>query len=284
MEALNAQTKLPDNPVPGETYMVPCVRSTWPRAFFGKDSIIRWIPVIGGAHSDAGPIGFDPFHWHADYRFIDLDELAQIDTGHRGDVSAIRQIALESPIPEVVPEPLPGEEEKSYRVQDQALLGMDQERYFRIRPAVYRQHLPAGFERRFTWLPELTQQMRNCRLDETRRCPHQQADLSGIAPDEDGIITCPLHGLRWDTGTGQVAPPLDYLEPTPWTGVPEALAGYHEYLFTLAATVQELRKTGHPEDAEQLLDEYGYKDDIAVAQIIEYHRWAHMALPEPRTR
>ena len=33
-------------------------------------------------------------------------------------------------------------------------------------------------------------------------CPHRGADLSGIEP-EDGLITCPLHGLRFCAKTGR---------------------------------------------------------------------------------
>ena len=28
-------------------------------------------------------------------------------------------------------------------------------------------------------------------------CPHRGADLRGFAPGADGMVTCPLHGLRF---------------------------------------------------------------------------------------
>lgn len=31
------------------------------------------------------------------------------------------------------------------------------------------------------------------------KCPHRGYDLSNEIPDENGIITCPLHGLKFDT-------------------------------------------------------------------------------------
>jgi len=31
------------------------------------------------------------------------------------------------------------------------------------------------------------------------KCPHRGFDLSNIKPDENGIITCPLHSLMFDT-------------------------------------------------------------------------------------
>jgi nitrite reductase/ring-hydroxylating ferredoxin subunit len=27
-------------------------------------------------------------------------------------------------------------------------------------------------------------------------CPHRKVDLSNFPPDENGIVVCPLHGLR----------------------------------------------------------------------------------------
>lgn len=30
------------------------------------------------------------------------------------------------------------------------------------------------------------------------KCPHRGFDLTNIAPDKDGVITCPLHGLKFD--------------------------------------------------------------------------------------
>lgn len=31
------------------------------------------------------------------------------------------------------------------------------------------------------------------------KCPHRGYDLTGVQPDKDGILTCPLHSLRFDT-------------------------------------------------------------------------------------
>ena len=42
-------------------------------------------------------------------------------------------------------------------------------------------------------------------------CPHRGIDLSGITPDDAGVITCPLHGLRWLSSTGNIVMPA----PTP---------------------------------------------------------------------
>ena len=33
-------------------------------------------------------------------------------------------------------------------------------------------------------------------------CPHRGAPLGSLVPDKHGIVTCPLHGLRWCASTG----------------------------------------------------------------------------------
>ena len=39
-------------------------------------------------------------------------------------------------------------------------------------------------------------------------CPHRSIPLAGIAPGEDGLIECPLHGLKICSRTGIVEPGL----------------------------------------------------------------------------
>lgn len=35
------------------------------------------------------------------------------------------------------------------------------------------------------------------------KCPHRGYDISQVSPDKNGIITCPLHGLKFGTD-GQI--------------------------------------------------------------------------------
>ncbi len=35
-------------------------------------------------------------------------------------------------------------------------------------------------------------------------CPHKRFPLGSLVPDADGVVTCPLHGLRVDVATGKV--------------------------------------------------------------------------------
>ena len=36
-----------------------------------------------------------------------------------------------------------------------------------------------------------------------RRCPHLRADLAKFGGVEDGVLTCALHGWRFDLATGR---------------------------------------------------------------------------------
>ncbi len=38
--------------------------------------------------------------------------------------------------------------------------------------------------------------------DVQRRCPHMKADLTRFASEEDGVMTCALHGWQWELATG----------------------------------------------------------------------------------
>ncbi len=38
--------------------------------------------------------------------------------------------------------------------------------------------------------------------DIQRRCPHMKADLTRFASEEQGVMTCALHGWQWELATG----------------------------------------------------------------------------------
>lgn len=55
------------------------------------------------------------------------------------------------------------------------------------------------------WLGALEMAYSGQRLKRGLVCPHKGTDLSTIKPD-GMVITCPLHGLRWNVRTGELAP------------------------------------------------------------------------------
>ena len=36
------------------------------------------------------------------------------------------------------------------------------------------------------------------------KCPHRGFDLTNVKPDKDGVITCPLHGLKFDKDSKKI--------------------------------------------------------------------------------
>lgn len=155
----------------GKRYLVPAVKGTW----VGRFDL--W-PIIGPRHEDTDFIGFEQDHWHVDVRFFDSRQWA----------FALRQ--PERPFQFVITAPT-------------SPLGLVRLQCRRQWPA-YPRHRPR-------WLAALSSHFANHRLGEKRVCPHRGADLSTFAPDADGCITCPLHGLRWNVETGCIVPPPAYV-------------------------------------------------------------------------
>lgn len=53
------------------------------------------------------------------------------------------------------------------------------------------------------WLPDLEAAYQDRRLGEDWICPHRGASLRG-QPVHEGVVVCPLHGLRWCVETGRL--------------------------------------------------------------------------------
>lgn len=173
-------------PAVGRRYMVPFVRLMW----CGK--IANW-PVLGPAHTDREFFNFPYRHYHVDARFLskgmlrgstsyfhgacDPVELSQRyplsgpSTWQDGDVWA--------PLPDAVPLGRPSERPfRCVRVDTPyAFGGMEQVGKLRAKHGVGAcAPIDLG--------------------DGRRLCPHRKVDLSNMVPDSDGVVTCPLHGLR----------------------------------------------------------------------------------------
>ena len=79
---------------------------------------------------------------------------------------------------------------------------------------VMRRRMSAAYPRypgadRVPWLAQLHEAYAEHQLLEGadgRVCPHRGTSLAGLEPDGEGCVTCPLHGLRWDVGTGRLEP------------------------------------------------------------------------------
>ena len=162
-------------PVPGRFYMVPSVKFEW----LGWHREMLW-PIIGPPHNDLEFFNFEDVHWHVDIRFLTAAHLL-----HAGGVNVIEG----KPIPLKM---LDGQRPvlRRFRCHDNI------EKYHHAdSPSV--QNLNSHFSGRQSiagrhgWV-----------------CPHQNVPVGTMAPDADGIITCPLHGLRIDALTGRCVGPL----------------------------------------------------------------------------
>ena len=182
----------------GHKYRVPCIRATW----LGIGPC--WWPVNGPRHEDSEHLDFDEQHWHIDQRFI----TRAVWDGMHSRISGFRNVygvplMLFSIAPRghnSVNKEVNGEQPEECYLK--YLNGLPRETWFKRLRRVYlreyefepmmenlRKKLRPGFE--------------GTRLNLDRRiCPHKGADLSRI-PDQDGVIECPLHGLRFCTHTGE---------------------------------------------------------------------------------
>lgn len=168
-------------PEVGRLYMVPVVRSyPW------HSRVDDW-PVIGPAHADVEFFNFPHIHYHLDPRFLTAAQERFIARqgrraarfhGLAGEeidiaVSGYPVSSRDDPLPKGRPQIVRRRcRRASYGF---ALLGHRVDRL--------REHFgnPAEPIRR-----------RDGRL----LCPHRKVDLSQFPADAEGIVTCPLHGLR----------------------------------------------------------------------------------------
>lgn len=179
----------------GRFYMVPCVRlivenpiQQHPAA--GKDG---WIPVIGPEHHDREVIGFQPVHIHIDVRFVCADVLRRYGAGFVLNGANAAQRLMGHPVSTfsdgigIAGHP---------RQYDQRL----ERKARRLMCKREMPNFPGG-----SWGPALTRQHAGCKLKPGNICPHRGIDLTPFVKD-DGTVTCPGHGLRWDTKTGESLP------------------------------------------------------------------------------
>lgn len=164
---------LREPPVRGRFYMVPVVSYT----YFDRSDL--W-PVLGPKHHDRGAVGFPHIHYHLDPRFVSAVQARYLRSRAYGN--SVEQTAAIYPLARTdMPPP-----ERAHLVRLRCRVGTWEYQPPRLRPR---------------WLDAFDQeygevakpiQLRDGRM----LCPHRKVDLSSLAADADGIVTCPLHGLR----------------------------------------------------------------------------------------
>lgn len=162
-------------PEVGATYLVPAARRKWPSIGLTKGGsasmrlAASWWPLVGPLHNDAEYFEVHANHYHYDIRFLTDQQLRTFDYHKRHDSMAMAAIQIAHGL---LPEWRPL---KCRRLQPE-YPHADQLMIRRLNRAYEGMQAPCNTR---GWV-----------------CPHKNFPLSSYVPDAQGVITCPLHGLR----------------------------------------------------------------------------------------
>lgn len=174
----------------GSYYEIKCVHG----ALYDD---IQWWPVMGEAHRDKEIIGFPDLHYHIDWRFVSAR------TYHRHVASDFYR--SESKAAFGVPLMLMPEKRDGYFRRPRQFGDVPGEIETRRRRLKCKRSLPPYPHGAAPWMARLSEHHAAACLKH-RVCPHRGYDLSR-EPVVDGVVTCPLHGLRWNVETGACVQP-----------------------------------------------------------------------------
>lgn len=186
-EALPRLDKMTESPVVGRYYLVPTVRGTW------HNQIRDW-PVIGPEHEDQQFFNFPYPHYHVDGRFLTHAEKRTAissrwwDNEDMDDREQLARVCIGSPL------------------QANDLInktGLPKPILKRKRCGLSVLPLPPTVAMAQTW-QVMAKHFAGRKCAHGKRgwvCPHQNVALGSVL-SVDGVITCPLHGLRIDAATG----------------------------------------------------------------------------------
>lgn len=169
---LERVTELTEPPVVGRSYLVPCVRYAW----FHWRSL--W-PVFLPRHNDREFFDFDYQHYHVDPRFVSRRYYHLSRQGREFFSSPLTHRDAPEPVLEGYFKRLCRRDMRTYPYSHVAAVRAIRRHY----EGVQCERGPAG------WI-----------------CPHRRTPL-GSFPVVDGVVTCPLHGLRVAADTGIVCKP-----------------------------------------------------------------------------
>lgn len=185
-------SELREPAVVGSYYLVPVVRHRW----FNR--LADW-PVIGPMHTDRDFFAFPDKHYHIDHRFL-TDATAKwvrskafwrSRTGDDdGDLALICSgyPLAETPLYGKLPTGRPNfARRRCHRphIATPLLRKMPEE----MRTA-FRDHYGDRGSTAALAAPAIKL------ADGRRLCPHRKVDLSSLPADGEGVVTCPLHGLK----------------------------------------------------------------------------------------
>lgn len=182
-------------PVLGKFYLVPAVRWSFNTTFGIGDPAktleqlealpcAKWWPVWGRKHNDIEFFNFPHEHYHIDPRFLTKRQWKEFDWGSHPPLAALQGKPLNH---RDLPDGPPRAVLKRMKCTSLDVTWQHGE----AKAVIQIQKKFAGHRCRDSKIGLI--------------CPHQRFPLGSIEP-VDGVITCPLHGLRINAATGHVAP------------------------------------------------------------------------------
>jgi hypothetical protein len=177
---LQRADRLAAPPAVGQYYLVPVVTAKW------HNQLMAW-PVIGPAHTDAEFFNFKDEHYHIDGRFLTKRQREIANVPWRTMAGELQSAPLhayrgESPLPK------PVLTKRRCSVSYLPYEHGDKKPIMDIRAHFAGAQCDKG---KGGWI-----------------CPHRKASLGSVLA-VDGIVVCPLHGLKIDAATGIVLQPKD---------------------------------------------------------------------------
>lgn len=179
-------------PVVGKWYLVPCI-------FMQRynDCQAIWWPVHGKRHNDKQFFRLDAEHYHVDQRFLGVRHLDQI--GHFEDRHGNGPVDRSFAVP--VSAPYSGY--RDHEALKNLYKPLDEPQFRRMK---CKRVMPKYPFSRMAEIVHLNEHFSGKSCANGRHgwvCPHQHYPLGQETADDDGVITCPLHGLRIDAETGK---------------------------------------------------------------------------------
>ena len=183
--ALPEITTMAGPPEVGKFYMVPAIYMQ--RYFRGPE---LWWPVMGPLHTDADFFNFRAPHYHVDPRFLNARHLRYTSTAILSDDPI--EVQLATPV------------SKRYGVNSTSEAPPPPPVLRRMKCQRLGVSYPYGDTKQVTALNT------HHRGDHVRTnaeghmiCPHRGARIDQLPPGENGVVVCPLHGLRINVRTGK---------------------------------------------------------------------------------
>jgi hypothetical protein len=192
---LQRADRLKELPVVGQWYLVPAI--LWKRgshvSFAGgsEEAVLRelqlpgakWWPVWGSKHRDVEHFGFDNLHYHIDPRFLTKRHWSEFRNS----------FFSRSPLQQVQAMPLNHVDLKS---------GPPKPQLRRMRCTMAHSEWGHADAKTVVKFNEAYDGQQCAKGKRGFICPHKLFPLGSVQA-VDGVITCPLHGLRIDASTGQ---------------------------------------------------------------------------------